>query len=98
MLWKCYGLPIKLQMSAFAALKEGKNELRAIVTAIRTKCLREHSQLADQCLPLRSANSGHNDVSGGIATAGERGVSLSGCFLSDRQRSTGSDCTSHDCL
>jgi hypothetical protein len=35
-------------MSAFVAFKEGENELRAIVTAIRTKCLREHWQLADQ--------------------------------------------------
>jgi hypothetical protein len=35
-------------MCAFVALKEGENELRAIVTAIRTKCLREHWQLADQ--------------------------------------------------
>lgn len=35
-------------MCAFVALKEGENELRAIVTPIRTKCLREHLQLADQ--------------------------------------------------
>jgi hypothetical protein len=45
---KCYGLPIKLQMCAFVALKEGENELRAIVTAIRTKGLRENWHLADQ--------------------------------------------------
>jgi hypothetical protein len=35
-------------MCTFVALEEGENELRAIVTAIRTKCLREHWQLADQ--------------------------------------------------
>jgi hypothetical protein len=35
-------------MRAFVALKEGENELRAIVTAIRTKSLRGHRQLADQ--------------------------------------------------
>ena len=43
-------------------------------------------------------NSGHNDMSGGAATAGECAVSLSACFLWDRQRSTGSDYKSHDCL
>jgi hypothetical protein len=35
-------------MGAFVALKEGENELRTIVTVIRTKCLREHWQLAGQ--------------------------------------------------
>jgi hypothetical protein len=35
-------------MCVFVALKEGENELRAIVTAIRTKCLRKHWRLADQ--------------------------------------------------
>ena len=35
-------------MRAFIALKEGENELRAIVTAIRTKYLRKYWQLADQ--------------------------------------------------
>jgi hypothetical protein len=35
-------------MCALVALKEGENELRAIVTAVRTKCLRGHRQLADQ--------------------------------------------------
>jgi len=35
-------------MCAFVALKEGENELRAIVTAICTKCLREHWRLADE--------------------------------------------------
>jgi len=35
-------------MRALVALKEGENELRAIVTAVRTKCLRGHRQLADQ--------------------------------------------------
>jgi hypothetical protein len=35
-------------MCAFVALKEGENELGAIVTVIRTKCLREHGRLADQ--------------------------------------------------
>jgi hypothetical protein len=35
-------------MCAFVALKEGENELRAIVTAIRTKGLRENWHLADQ--------------------------------------------------
>jgi hypothetical protein len=35
-------------MCTFVALKERKNELRAIETAIRTKCLREHWRLADQ--------------------------------------------------
>jgi hypothetical protein len=35
-------------MCAFVALIEGENEFRAIVTTIRTKCLREHWQLADQ--------------------------------------------------
>ena len=35
-------------MCTFVALKKGENKLRAIVTAIRTKCLRGHRQLADQ--------------------------------------------------
>jgi hypothetical protein len=35
-------------MCTFVALKEGENELRAIVTAICTKCLRERWRLADQ--------------------------------------------------
>src|SRR5215467_14400270 len=36
--------------------------------------------------------------SGDVATAGERGVSLSARFLRHLRRSTGSDCKNHDCL
>jgi hypothetical protein len=42
--------------------------------------------------------SGHDEISGEVATAGERGVSQSARFLRDRQRSTGSDYKNHDCL
>jgi hypothetical protein len=35
-------------MCAVVALKKGENELGAIVTVIRTKCLGEHGRLADQ--------------------------------------------------
>jgi hypothetical protein len=36
--------------------------------------------------------------SGDVATAGERGISLSARFLRHLRRSTGSDCKNHDCL